>query len=265
MTQLNEVMSFAGFTDVDELRALYYGRLDLYVSFTDDWKYLTSGRDSGGRLSKPAGIIAHTIDTIVGKKAGTHMFYGRVFRMRSSGRAFINDVRQYSGTRYTEDKELLSSLGFFTEEEIERVIQEVEENSVLKSDFARIWEITKRLSMTKGQQLADKYWREVFVGLGYDAFNDPSGTGIIGDPHVPVLLLLNYDKKRDLDIVHVQKYRVDKRKMVTDRVARENHKMRLHRDRIAKMKKEDYHKNKNQSGFMKGIKDLFALAVGSNV
>lgn len=246
--QINEVMSFAGFMDVKELKALYYGRMDMFVSFTDDWNFITSGDGS-----RPDGILAHAIDTVVGRKVGTHLFYGRVFRSRVSGRSFLSDIKHYSGSRYTEDKELLSTVGFYKEEDIQNAISVVEADSRIRTDFERIWNITRILSESKGSQMANKYWRETFIELGYDGFNDPTGTGIIADRGIPVMLLLNYDRKEDVDIVHVQKYRVDKRKMTTDKIERENKKMKPRRDRIAKMKKEDFHKGSGITGTIRRL------------
>lgn len=229
---IEEAMSFASYMDVSELRLLYYGRNAMYVAFSDDHKINMSGFE-GSALKRPYSVAAHSIDTVVGRKASTNLFYGHVFRLKPRGGHFVRDVKNFSLEDYESVKETLYAIPYIEHEELDFLINVVDSNLRIRSSFERFWNLTKALSVDKGQN-ADKFWRRMLIDLGYAGFDDPSGTGIIGERRQPIMLVLEDKDIEKFDIVPVQKYRTDRRTRIRDNVNRLNRLMRTARNRVAK-------------------------------
>lgn len=225
LIKLEESFSFASYMDVREIRALYYGRLNMYASFTDNHEYDLRSN------TRPHGILAHAVDTIVGRKVSTEKFYAKVFRLRKSGGKFIEDIRHYSRDELMEDIEVLKILSITKKDNVEKVVESVMANGRLRRDFDRLWEITKALSNKDS-----KKWAQLFKELDYIGVEDKAGLGVLTKKKVPVMLLFNTKSKTDLDVVPIQKYRKDERARVKELVDKRVKDQSTVRNRIAKKK-----------------------------
>ena len=233
---MTEAFSNVSFMDVSELRMLYYGRLNMYVSFTDTWELDTSGFIEG-ELERPYGVQAYPVDIVVGKKVSSPLFYGFVMRHKG-GDGFINDIATYSYDDYRKDVEVIEALDYLNTGRTISILSEVESDPMYRSYFHRFWDLTKKLSAHN--RYADKLWRRILLDLGYKGFNDPKGKGILSSTHKPVAVIIDLDGIEKYDIVPIQKYRKDKRRYVTDRVDRENRRMWVARNRVAKKRTDRF-------------------------
>lgn len=233
--KLAEAFNNASYMDVRGLRALYYGRLDLYASFTDDGEIETSGM-SGGSLVRPEGVLGHTIDAIVGRKVSSSYFYANVFRWRKT-QVFVEDIRTHNYEKYQDDLELFRTLRYI-KPGVKEAAEKAAESSLLRSYFERLWVLTKTAAEASGS-ISDRVWARILDDLGYAGFSDPSGKGILIPERVPCTLILNPREITELDIVPIQKYRVDPRRRIVDQVNRKVRKMATKRNRIAKRKFSD--------------------------
>jgi len=233
---LNENMSFASVMELTDLRALYYGRIDMYVSFTDDGDFRLSGYESG-KLERPYGIKSYTVENVVGRKASSPDLYGIVFRRRGSGR-YLSDIRSYSQERLNEDLELLDTLSYVDKDDLESAKAAVLFNPRMRRNFEKFWNITKRIADRKGQS-GDKFWSRMLDDLGYSGFEDPSGLGIIGKRGELCSIWLDEKSVEMFDIVPIQKRRRDPRRRIRDKIDREVKKMHSRRNRVAKQPTND--------------------------
>lgn len=248
--QIQEAMSNASYMDVSELRTLYYGRLGIHVAFSDNAD-IPKGGFSENELVKPYSITAHTVDTVVGRKAHTHYYYGHVFRIKKSG-VFLEDIKSYNTEDLKEDIEALRVIPHIVPEDLESALERVSSNPRFRYPFARMWAITKEIASHKGRY-ADKYWRRILIDLGYSGFNDPRGIGVIGERNQQTTLLLEFDLE-EFDIVPVQKYRKDKRQRIIDAVNKKNRINHTRRNRVAKKKTDPYRDYESRSKrFMKDL------------
>lgn len=220
---IEESFSNASYMDVRELRSLYYGRVNMYVSFTDNSNYITEDKD------RPDGIVCHQVDTVVGRKANTSMFYGRVFRIKKTGGNFIEDIKTHTNDSLAIDIDAIRTLSYLKPAHVEEVIAVVMSNVRLRRAFERLWEITKKLSKNN-----NKTWARILMDIGYIGFADQSGLGIITKKKAPVAILLDMSKKDDFDIVPLQKYRTDPRARIRDDVDKKVRLMATGRNRVAK-------------------------------
>lgn len=218
-----ESFSSASYMDVRELRMLYYGRLDMYVSFTDDSSFVTKNNNA------PEGIICHKVDTVVGRKANTSLFYGRVFRVKKSGGKFIENIKTHSTDSLKTDIAAIRTLSYLNSDDVESAVKYVMTNTRIRSAFERLWELSKILSDGN-----DKTWARILLDIGYSGFSDQSGLGIITKARAPVAILLDMKQKTDFDIVPLQKYRVDPRARIRNDVDRQVRLMGTKRKRVAK-------------------------------
>lgn len=248
---LNEVFSNATYMDVRELRSLYYGRLNMYVSFTDNSKYITKNKD------QPDGIIAHQVDTVVGRKANTNLFYGRVFRIDKSAGKFVEDIKTHSNDSLQTDLDAIRALSFLKDSAVEDAINSVMTNSRFRTAFSRLWEITKRISKGDGA-----LWSKILTSIGYIGFADQTGTGILSKKKHPVAILLDTGAKQDFDIVPLQKYRTDPRARIRDDVNHAVKKMSTARNRVAKKETEVFRTGKSKKGALDDFKELIKIIGG---
>lgn len=86
--------------------------------------------------------------------------------------------------------------------------------------------------------------------IGYDGFNDPSGKGILTKARIPATLLIKYKDRMDIDIMPIQKYRQDRRKMMTDRIDLKVRKLQSRRNRIARQKTPE---NRKGGAFLRAL------------
>tara|TARA_Y100000593_G_C4308288_1_gene336938 strand:- start:77 stop:853 length:777 start_codon:yes stop_codon:yes gene_type:complete len=234
-TAINEAFSNASYMNVTDIRTLYYGRLDLYASFTDDGDIETSGITSG-RLERPAGVLAHKIDSIVGRKVSSSLFYASIFRWRRQN-VFVDDIRNHTYEKYQDDLEVFRTLKYI-KDEVKEAAEKAAESSLLRSYFERLWVLTKTAAEGSGS-ISDQVWARILEDLGYAGFADPSGKGIIVKDRVPCVLIIDDTGLTEIDIVPIQKYRIDRRMRIVDKVNRKVRKMATKRNRIAKRKFKD--------------------------
>lgn len=229
--QLNEVFSFSSVMDVKELRLLYYGRIDLYVTFTDDGEL---SMEPSSDENRPYAYVAHPVNDVVASKVKTSEFYANVYRVnkQNDGRKIIEDIRQYDSKQLERDKEKLFMLEYFEPSTVREIINSVSVVSTLRSKFDVLWEITERLSATKGRY-AKQYWRRIFLDLGYNAVKDPQGSGKLIKKKYPVMLQFDRDIM-ELDIVPIQKFKKDPRSRTASKVNRMVKKMAIRRNQVAK-------------------------------
>lgn len=239
----------SGHINTEELRILYYGRLNLFISFTDegDYDFTPSGRD----LPRPEGIIAHPINDVVGKKVRSNKFYGNVFRANTS--SFISDVRSYNRDAYIKDLTILSNIRKYDKEIVESMRDQYARDLSLNTWFEKLWHSTEEIASNMSGNF-ERNWKNIFMDMGYAGIMDTSGTGIIIIGRAPVILYFDYERRNDIDIVPIQKYRADPRARVADKVERRVQRMGVRRNRIAKRKVERY--QKQNRGFTQAIRDL---------
>lgn len=234
---IEESFSNASYMDVREIRALYYGRVNMFVSFSDDGEFVTDGYVRG-RLERPAGILAHAVDAVVGRKVSSSLFYGNVFR-RKSARGFIEDIRAYNSRDFEDDLEAFYALGYLKDDKKVEA-EEAASSPRLSTYFERFWTLT-RTAAGSGSG-SDKLWARIIMDIGYNGFTDHSGKGILIKDRVPCTIILDTSVVQHMDIVPIQKYRRDPRKRITDKVERKVSKMATTRNRVAKAKVTRYEK-----------------------
>lgn len=209
MRLLKEAFSAASYMDVTELRQMYYGRSNLYVSFTDSINYIKSGKDSGA-LIRPWSILVNSVNEVVARKVSTPYFYANVIRIDKRG--WLSDIRQYDDRQLKKDIQSLTQLSFLEESFVNTVVEYVVDRKRGDKKFEILWEITKRLS--KNNEMT---WNKIFLELGYTGFTDQTGTGIFGSRY-PQSIVLTEDVMTYLDTVSIQKYRTDNRTRIKDRI-----------------------------------------------
>lgn len=239
---LEEAMSNASYMNVQEMRILYYGRMDLYAAFSDNDKVDLSGRE-GSDLVRPYGLLCFPIDTIIARKVGTNLHYAHITRFRGRGEGFLANISTYNRDDFFTDLEVMKAIPYLGEELVSRVWHEIGTRSLSISYFQQFWNLTKSLAEEKNKSNADKFWRRILEDLGYDGFNDPSGKGILTKARIPATLLIKYKDRMDIDIMPVQKYRKDRRRMLTDRIDLKVKRLHARRNRIARQKTPENRKN----------------------
>lgn len=215
--------------ELDDLRLLYKGRRDVYVSFTDKGEYFT---EAGMKeLDRPDSIISYEVDDVVARKVSTSEFYANVFRMVS--RRPIEDIRKYDARDYQKDVERLVAARVGPPDLLDIFIRDVKENVRIRSSFERLWMLTETIAKTK-EDYGEK-WRHLLMQvLGYTSIHDPGGSGLLILGRAPVALYLDYGNRNDLDILEIQAQRNDPRRSVRNKVEREVRRMGTRRARVAR-------------------------------
>ena len=232
---VQESFSSSSYMDVTELRALYYGRLDIMVSFSNDEHYILSGYHSGD-LIRPWGVVGHTVEDVVGRRVSSSDFYGHVFRDKTKPANHLKDINSYPKAQLQEDLELLSLFKYVDSERLENARERVLRNPRAVSPFVQLWSIM-RLTFENSHD-GDKRWAKAFVDLGYEAITDQRGIGLFTDKKAGTLYFDIRSLER-FDIVPVQKYRSDPRNRVRDNVDRIVKRLRVRRNRVAKKPLKD--------------------------
>ena len=240
---LEESFSNASYMDVRELRVMYYGRVNMYASFTDNSEYETPPDEV------PDGILAYSVDSVVGRKVSSEKFYAKVFRAKKSGGRFVEDIRDYSREDLVEDVSILQ----ITHDDAEQIYKDVMADGRIRRDFDRFWKITW-LVAKKNQ----KKWNKILRDLGYIGFEDRSGVGVLVKKKTPVALFLD-KKQQSLDIVPIQRYRKDERARVKELVDYRVRKQAPVRNRISKKNivvRKDAQKDRPNASVLDTIFDL---------
>lgn len=244
---LEESLAFgtSSYMALDELRMLYYGRRDLYVSFTDQGDYQI--QQSGRELDRPDSILCYPINDVVGRKVSTSEFYANVFRANKSGGEFIDNITHYSRDQLSNDIELIRTFRYINESIQEDIIQTALSDRRTRRNFEKLWEITEFTAKERGSSFGTQ-WRRILMDLGYTGMADPSSTGLFTGQRVPAVIYLDYTRREDLDIVPIQRHRQDPRKRVRDAVERKVRRMSTRRNRVAKRRIDPSTRNVQQRG-----------------
>lgn len=231
---IEEARSFglSSHLDVTELRIMYYGRLDMYVAFTDDGELSFSPDD--GELDRPDGLIAYDVRDVVGKKVRSGMFYANVVRLSPNAGKQVKDVKHYSSDDLRRDIGEIRKIDTIEPEMVDMIIESIMSDSSMTSPFAIFWRITEYLAKLVSLPAYSSVWASILSDLGYASFSDPSRTGMINGRKVPVTLYIQQDDIEPVDILPIQGERSDPRKRIRDKVERDRRLMRNARNRIAK-------------------------------
>lgn len=236
MQTIVESFSAGGYVETRELRNLYYGRNEVYVSFSNDYRIEQGGYD-GNTLLRPYGVLAHTVDTVVGRKVQTNRFWGHVFRRRGTKGRFVDNVGSLTERDYQKVLEDLSGLKYIDRYQVDLAEEDIGRNTSLTNAFAKIWEITRIVAKEhSSSDTGDVVWARIMIDLGFAGFRDDSGRGIMTRKKTPCVLMLDVDGVDIFDIMPIQKYRVDPRSRVHHWVNRFNSRFMHKRNRIAKVK-----------------------------
>ncbi|WGH49616.1 hypothetical protein [Alishewanella phage vB_AspM_Slicko01] len=256
---LEEGFGTSSVMNVNELRMLYYGRMNLYASFSNDADVefeLMPDKD------RPSGMVAHTIADIVGRKVKTSSFYAHVFRVKKTGSLkFIDNIKTYDTSSLKKDINMLMKYPKLDEETLLDIMEKATNNMSLRSPFQRLWHMTREIAKAQNNSQYKIAWRLIFTYLGYSGIGDPNGTGLLnGGTRHPASIIFTRDVE-NLDIVPIQKFRKDERNRVKYDVHRAVAKMTVARKRVAKKELPSYRRPTKSSGIKQIIGALYALSV----
>jgi hypothetical protein len=217
--------------DVSELRMLYYGRMDILISFSDDDKFEMRGIING-QLKHPKGFECYDIKDVIGRHVSTDRMYAHVFRLKKtiSNGQVIRDFRDYTGDDLSNDIARLNEL--YTPEFVKQSVDKVKMDPRMRFPFESFWNITKDIADNYGTH-GDEFWAKIMKKLGYVGFVD-NGYGLIGKKDKKVTLLLKPNIVDQYDIVPIQKYRKEHRKYIIDRIGNATKEMYSLRSAVAK-------------------------------
>lgn len=212
--------------NLTDLRYMYYGRRDLYVSFTDDGDYFFDGQFE----RRPDGIIGYAMNDVIGNKVRSPEFYANVFRWQNIGA--LQDVRRYRADDLYRDYRKLVESGKFDLSLLNELFNDIGRNVLIRHTFKKLWGITEQLAMSTGKDVG-KEWAKILMSLGYNLIGDPASVGVLSNKE-PTYLILDVDSRIDVDILPIQKFRIDPRLRTKQKVERKLKYMRNARKRIAK-------------------------------
>ena len=208
--------------NVVELRALYYGRLYIYVAFSDQGDYEFSGY-SGGTLKRPYGIECLAVNDVVGRHT-THIKtdkYANVFRYRADD---VLSESGYSRQELSDDMDVLMTLDYISAEDINRAKGRAGILSQISSPFNYLLDLTKDISLE--YSLSDRLWRRLLGDLGYDTIQYRTG----------VTLVLGFDDREDLDIIPYETFKPENRDYVRRKIDKANKLTWMTRNRFSKLR-----------------------------
>lgn len=215
-----------------DLRTLYYGRPNVYLAFTDDGVIEEEG--SSREMDRPDAIICYDIRDVIGRKVSSNKFYANVFRIKKSGGEFINDIRNYKKDELNNDVVLLKLMDIIDPDVFDGIWYQINRDTTIRHSFVKLWLLTEFIAKEKDSRNFGEVWNKILMGLGYIGFSDPSKTGVLLGTREPVTIYLDYDNRTNLDILPIQKYRVDPRQRTSDKVERMRKRMTTRRNRVAK-------------------------------
>lgn len=253
LDKLDEAISTASYMEVEELRQLYYGRINILVSFSNDEKLDISGLEQG-KLLRPAGIIGFSIEDVVGRRVSSSDFYGHVYRDKVSNSKAIRDIQSYSSEDLKKDLEKMRSIPYINEHALEDAIIVSENNPRLRRNFEILWDIMR--SLLRRERNADRLWARLFRDLGYDAITDQRGLGFLSKAKASTTLIFDERDIEMFDIVPIQKYRTDPRKGTRDKIDRIVRQLRSRRRTVAKKENLEHARGTSKSlikGFFKTL------------
>lgn len=204
--------------DVGELQG-YYNRLDVFVSFTDTGKYDYTGKVD--RNIRPTGIFAYMINDVVGRISRESTLYGRVFRYKTVDRDAVS-IDQYRMDDYESDVKKMERI-IDDPDIIDRAFVLTPSRVPQNSAFAHLWVFTYLVALwTSSGSSYQNRWTEILTELGYSAFVDKRGTGIISKNRKPSIIIFDENGIEELEIVSTQKHKKDLSTYTTNWVTRHN-------------------------------------------
>lgn len=213
--------------DTTELRLLYYGRPDIYITFTNDGDVDVIHDDL------PDAFISYDIRDVVGRRVQSSDFYAYVYRIDKNKGKWLDDVRRYRREDFHSDMELLKESGWVEEETFDDILYKTGMDTRLRYDFERLWAVSRLMAMEVSDRSYRVLWSRILRSIGYSGFGDPSMSGMLGKREVRNIFL-DYDSREDLDILPIQKFREDPRRRVERQVERYRRRMRGARNRVAR-------------------------------
>lgn len=232
--KIEEALSYGtgSYMNLSELRMLYYGRRDLYVSFTDKGEYYIDTQSD--ELDRPHSILCYAVNDVVARKASSSEFYANVFRINMNNGIFLDNISQYNRDDLKEDLTMLRMMDVLESGPLEYIIDDIMKDTTIRTHFAKMWNITEFVSKRAYGSEYEKNWRKMLMNLGYIGFADQTGSGLFTGDRTPAVIYLDYTDRTDLDIMPIQKTRVDPRRRVRDAVMRKVERMSTVRNRISK-------------------------------
>ena len=222
----------SGHVYTTDLRTLYYGRLNVYLGFTDDGVIKVKG--ASNEMDRPDGIICYDIKDVIGRKVSSNKFYANVFRIKMNRGEFVKDIRNYKRDELHNDVALLRAFNVISPDVFDDIWYQINRDTTIRHDFVKMWLLTEFMAKEKDNRNFGKVWREILMSLGYIGFADPSRTGVLLGTREPVVIYLDYENREDFDILPIQKYRVDPRQRTSTKVDRMRDRMAVRRNRVAK-------------------------------
>lgn len=213
--------------DTSELRLLYYGRPDIYITFTDDGD-VTTHHDN-----LPDSFISYDVRDVVGRKVQSSEFYAYVYRIDKNRGKWVDDVRRYSRDDFYSDMEYLRRNEWLEAEEFDSIVKTVGMDTRIRHDFERLWSVSRHVAASISERNYRLVWGRVLRSIGYIGFSDPSMSGMLGKREV-MSVFLDYDNREDLDILPIQSFREDPRRRIERQVERYRRRMRGARNRVAR-------------------------------
>lgn len=243
---LEDTPNSAQYMDITELKALYYGRLDMYGSFSNDENLEKSGIDKNGEPKRPSGVALYEVTDIVGRTVNSSKFYVHVARVKPRGGKLLN-MESYSVISFQRDVSRLKEM--IDEEYIDQLVHEVNRDPRIRYEGERFWKLTKLLSLPYKRE-GDDYWSGILSDLNYYGIKD--NKGIISKDRKPVLYIFNEKDLTVYDIVPIQKYKKDKRMRTIERIAEKTKRMYVDRSRVAQRKTEYSRDVRKKNNFRSG-------------
>lgn len=222
--ELYESFSTASYMDVRELRSLYYGRIDILISFSNE-SYL----ENEGSRDLPDGYLCYQLEDVVGRRVSSSRFYAHVLRRKKEREGIIEDIRNYPVTRLNEDIQKIKTFNnTINEFELDEAIHRITHNPRISLNFQKLWLILD--AAYRGFEDKPYRWKEALLDLGIRSITDPQGL-LIGRRST---MVFDDSFLEPIDIVPVQMYRADPRRRVRDDVDRIVRRLSVRRNRIAK-------------------------------
>jgi hypothetical protein len=217
-----------------DLRTLYYGRPDVYLTFTNDGEISTE--NTAQEMDRPDSIICYDIRDVIGKKVTSSAFYANVFRIKKSGGEFIDDIRRYKKDELLADVAILRAIKVIDPIDFDAMWKKINRDTTIRHDFVKLWLLTEFIAKQRNSRDFGEVWQSLLLRLGYIGFSDPSKTGVLVGEREPVTIYLDYESRKEFDILPIQKHREDPRQRVRDKIERKMKRMQYttKRNRIAK-------------------------------
>lgn len=223
---LEENFGTSNVMDVSELRRLYYGRLDMFLTFSNN-----DSIKMNSNPKTPLGYLAYNMFDVIGRKVKDSSFYAHVYRFNTR-KNVISNIKTYNTTDLSDDLNKLRTYTNVPETKITEIIDNLNGTSLLRNSFQRLYSVTYQIALTENKSNVNEVWKNIFMYLGYDGIIDQHGTGLLSNTKQPCALI--FIDPTVIDIVPIQKGRKDERNRVINNVDRKVSQLSTKRNKIAK-------------------------------